>query len=353
MRRLFTILFALCLLGSCSRGVKFDIEGRLAQRAANTVYLVVQNNQTDTIASAPVLDNNTFRLRGEVTEPTTAFICDDIGNALAILLVEQSPITIRALSEGGYIAEGGPINDKYNLIASRLSDLAKQIMEITPEQEDAEEHYESLVAKYNTILSTSITDNLDNIIGVELFTTQEALTMTAEDMRVRMNQFSPKMRELQRMREFAEYIETYARSEIGQPFIDLEVESITGGKRALSEICGKGKWVLLDFWATWCEPCMQEIPYQQQAYSKYALRGFEICAISLDRDADRWRSFVTQNGLLWSHFIDSTDAAAPAAAEAYGLHTIPANFLISPDGVIVARNLHGEALLHELEHYLE
>ena len=110
---------------------------------------------------------------------------------------------------------------------------------------------------------------------------------------------------------------------------------------------------VVDFWATWCDPCLQEIPIQQQAYNKYALQGFEICAISLDRDVDRWRSFVTQNRLLWSHFIDSTDPTRPAAAEAYGLITIPANFLISPDGEIVARNLHGDALLHELEHRLE
>lgn len=354
MKSLRSILFALCLLlCSCQHGVQFDIEGRLAQKAASTIYLVVQNTDTDTLASATVRGDNTFRLRGAIEEPTTAFICDDLGNALAMLLVEQSPITIRARQDGGYIAEGGPINDKFNLIMSRLSDVAAQAMSLDAESEGAYEEYESLYAKYNSILSTAITDNLDNIIGVELFISQESRSMTAEDMRVRMNQFSPKMRDLQSMREFEQYIATYARSEVGQPFIDLELQSITGEQTALSQICGQGKWVLLDFWATWCEPCLQEIPTQQEAYRKYALRGFEICAISLDRDTDRWRSFVAQNGLLWSHFIDSADPSTPSAAEAYGLLTIPANFLISPDGEIVARNLHGEALLHELKHCFE
>lgn len=353
MKHLLMILSAMCLLISCQRGVSFDIEGRLVQRAASTVYLVVQNTETDTLASAPVRDNNTFRLRGSIDEPTTAFICDDNGNALAMLMTEESPLTLRPLSEGGYIAEGGPINDKYNLIVSRLSDVAQQIMTLSPEDAYAEEQYESLVAKYNEILSTAITDNLDNIIGVELFTAQESRSMTAEDMRVRLNQFSPKMRALKPMREFELYIETYARSEVGQPFIDVEVQSITGEKIHLSEICGKGKWVLLDFWATWCDPCLQDLPTLQQAYNKYALEGFEILSISLDRDADRWRAFVSQNGLLWSHAIDHIDAEEPSASDEYGLLTIPANFLISPDGEIVARNLHGEALLHELEHRFE
>ena len=354
MNSLRTILPALCLLfASCQHGVHFDIEGRLTQKAASMVYLVVQNNQTDTLASATVRNDNTFHLRGSIDEPTTAFICDDNGNALAMFLTEDEPLTLRALTEGGYIAEGGPVNDKFNLIMSRLSDVTAQIMSLDPENEGAYEEYEALVAKYNSILSTAITDNLDNIIGVELFISQESRSMTAEDMRVRMNQFPPKMRALKPMREFEQYIETYARSEVGQPFIDIEVQSITGERMLLSQICGKGKWVLLDFWATWCEPCLHEIPIQQEAYNKYALQGFEICAISLDRDADRWRSFVAQSGLLWSHFIDSTDPVTPSVAEAYGLLTIPANFLISPDGEIVARNLHGEALLHELEHCFE
>jgi thiol-disulfide isomerase/thioredoxin len=236
---------------------------------------------------------------------------------------------------------------------SRLSDVAQQIMTLSPEDMHAEEQYESLVAKYNEILSTAITDNLDNIIGVELFTTQESRSMTAEDMRVRLNQFSPKMRALKPMREFERYIETYARSEVGQPFIDVEVQSITGEKILLSEICGKGKWVLLDFWATWCDPCLQELPTLQDAYNRYALKDFEICSISLDREVERWRAFVAQNKLLWSHCIDFTDGSHPSATEVYGLQTIPANFLISPDGEIVARNLHGEYLLHELEHRLE
>ena len=350
MKHLLTILSALCLCSACSHGVRFDIEGRLAQRAASTVYLVVQNNETDTLASASVRDNNTFHLRGELSEPTTAFICDDVGNALAMLLIEENPITIRSRSEGGYIAEGGPINDKYNLAMSRLSDIARQIMAMNPDAETAEEEYESLMARYHEILTTTITDNLDNIVGVELFLAQESNGMSAQDMRVRMAQFSEQMRNLAPMKQFAEYIEQYARTEVGQPFIDMELHTTTGGKQ-LSEVC-KGKWVLLDFWATWCEPCLTEMPTLIQAYEKYAIRGLEICAVSLDMDPERWRAFITENNLLWTNAIDMPAEGEPTAVEIYGLQAIPANFLISPQGEIVAKNLYGENLLHELAHRL-
>ena len=349
MKYIINIL-AVCLLFSCSKSVKIDIEGRLTDKAASMVYLVVDGIVPDTLASAPIGDDNSFRLRGEVAEPTTAFICDDNGNTLSMLLTESAKLRLRPVPEGGYITEGGPINDKYNLAMSRLSDIARQIMELDPEEETAEEEYESLIARYHEILTTTITDNLDNIVGVELFLAQESNGMSAQDMRVRMEQFSQQMQDLAPMRQFAEYIEQYARTEVGQPFIDMELHTSTGGKM-LSEVC-KGKWVLLDFWATWCEPCLAEMPTLLQAYDKYAIRGLEICAVSLDMDPERWRAYIAENNLLWTNAIDYPLEGEPSAAEMYGLQAIPANFLISPQGKIVAKNLFGESLLHELGHYL-
>jgi thiol-disulfide isomerase/thioredoxin len=242
------------------------------------------------------------------------------------------------------------MNDKYNLIVQRLSDTARRLMELDPEAESYMEEYEMLAARYQDILFTGISDNLDNIVGVELFLEQESLTLSAEDMRVRMGQFSPQMQALAPMRQFAEYIEVVALSEVGRPFVDLQLTTTTG-PATLEEVC-RGRWVLLDFWATWCEPCLEQMPLLQQAYERYAIRGFEVCAVSLDSDEQRWRSYVEQNRLLWTNAIDRVDEEG-SAVNVYGLHTIPANYLISPEGVIVARNLYGEALLHELEHIFE
>ena len=351
MKYILTYLtLALCLC-SCDKGVKFKIDGTLADNAASEVYLVVENSALDTLATATVQRDNTFQLRGTVEEPTTAFVCDDNGNALTILLIEENRLYIKPLAEGGYQAEGGPINDKYNIIMRRLSDVARQISEISPEDESPEEAYESLIFKYQDILSAGVSSNLDNIIGVELFLSQESRSMTAEDMRIRMKQFSPKMRRLSAMVRFEEYIELYAKTEIGQPFLDAPLRTMAG-RSSLSKICGQGKWVLLDFWASWCEPCCEEIPLLRELYSKYALKGFEICSISLDRDPQRWRTFVMQNQMLWTNALDLPREGETAVVEMYGLQSIPANFLISPDGKIVARNLHGEDLRHELEHRL-
>jgi thiol-disulfide isomerase/thioredoxin len=348
-KKILAYLLILAAMCSCSRRVKFDIEGRLIDNAASVIYLVVEDTDVDTLATAVVARDNTFHLQGEVAEPTTAFLCDDNGNALAMLLTESKRVHLRHTGDEGYIVEGGPINDKYNFILRRLSDVARQVEELNPESESVEEEYESLVLKYNEILSTAITDNLDNIIGVELFLSQEARGMSADDMRVRLGQFSPEMRDLRVMRQFEQYIDTYAKTEVGKPYIDYRMRTMSGPK-SLSEVCGTGKWVLLEFWATWCEPCCRDIPLLRELYARYAVQGFEICGVSLDREVERWQTFVTQNEMLWTNAIDLPIGDNPTMGDEYGLQSIPSNFLISPDGVIVARDIYGEELEHELEH---
>lgn len=349
MKQLIVYIALALSIASCSRGVVVDVQGRLTESAASMVYLVVENSTIDTLSSAEVAADNTFHIKARVDYPTTAFLCDDNGNALTVLLTEPSTLRLRALEKGGYIAEGGPINDKYNLIMMRLSDLARQITVIDPESEHAQEEYESLSTSYMQTLSTGVSDNLDNIVGVELFISQESKGMSAEDMRVRFNQFAPEMQRLPAMRTFSEYIDAYTRSEVGNKFIDAEAESIAGDKLLLSEHCGNGRWVLLDFWATWCAPCVETIPLLQQLYQKYALQGFEILGISLDRDAERWREFLAVNKILWTNVLDKPYEDGNSAAMLYGVQTIPCNFLISPDGEIVARDIDLDELHHRLE----
>lgn len=353
MKRITLLLCLVLLLGACSRSVKFDIDGLLIENAANEVYLVVESATIDTLASAKVGNDNRFCMRGKVDEPTTAFVCDDNGNTLTVLLIEESQLYLRPLPEGGYIAEGGPINDKYNLIMQRLSDVALEVASLDFSNPESEEAYESLILKYHHILSTAITDNLDNLVGVELFLSQEARGMTAEDMRVRLAQFSPKMQALSSMRHFAEYIDVYERTEVGNKFIDLTLRTASDEPISLSSICSSGKWVLIDFWATWCGHCCQEIPLLREMYAKYALQGFEICSISIDSSKSRWREFITNNEMLWVNLLDNINNEESPAAEIYGLQSIPANFLIAPDGTIKARNLFGDNLKHELEHIFE
>ena len=109
----------------------------------------------------------------------------------------------------------------------------------------------------------------------------------------------------------------------------------------------KGKYVLLDFWASWCKPCRQDNPNVVRAYKEFKDKNFTVFGVSLDQSKDAWLQAIQQDGLTWTHASDLKFWSNEAAA-LYGVQGIPANFLIDPQGNIIAENLHGEDIVRTL-----
>ncbi|MBO4475868.1 MAG: TlpA family protein disulfide reductase [Bacteroidales bacterium] len=133
----------------------------------------------------------------------------------------------------------------------------------------------------------------------------------------------------------------------GVPFTDLVLFDTESEYHHLSDYLGKGNWVLVDFWASWCGPCRAEMPNVVAAYKKYHDKGFDIVGISLDKNQGAWVKAIADLDMPWHHLSDLQGWNSIAAA-VYGIDAIPASLLVNPDGEIVARDLRGSALGNKL-----
>ena len=135
---------------------------------------------------------------------------------------------------------------------------------------------------------------------------------------------------------------------IGQQFTDLEMADPDGKMHKVSELVGEGKWVLVDFWASWCGPCRAEMPNVLEAYNKYHDKGFEVIGVSFDNKKDAWVKAIGQLKMPWLQISDLKGWQCAAAA-LYKIDAIPDNILIDPQGKITDRALRGKALHKRLQ----
>ena len=153
------------------------------------------------------------------------------------------------------------------------------------------------------------------------------------------------------IKEIAEHLQAMKKVAVGQKFSDFEMVDLKGDTHKLSDYVGKGNVTLVDFWASWCGPCMQEVPNLKKTYETYHKKGFEIVGISLDSEKGAWEAAVKDKQMNWIHLSDLRGWQSAGGA-LYGVRSIPNTFLVDKDGTIVGHNLFGEELNKKLDELL-
>ena len=347
MKKILLTASTAALLCGCG-GPNYSITGNAGLEPGDSVFLI-GSGRTE-LAAGIVCADSTIRLKGRVAEPEIARLADQerIPVGTAVIFLEPGEIrTVPTDDRRVYAVSGTPLNDRKREFDERMADFDRKFREL-PLDAPAD----SLYADYNKLVPESIEANLDNLFGAYLFSVYEFDGNDIAAAKTRLKQFPAAVQAHPILQRIAEKVAATENTEIGKPYMDLTLKDADGETVALSSLAGPGRWVLLDFWATWCTPCMNEVPHLKKAYETFHAKGFEIYGVSLDTDLTRWENTIGEQDMNWINVAQKKGGGFDPTA-LYAVSSIPANFLISPEGKIVAKNLRGEHLEAKLAEVLK
>ncbi|MBR3858158.1 MAG: TlpA family protein disulfide reductase [Bacteroidaceae bacterium] len=262
------------------------------------------------------------------------------------IIVDSMPARIVVDFRTNKVIEGSPLNKRFNHYRLAMDSIERE-MEQHEEDEDRT-IYDSLEQKWRDAVWQSIVENFDNVIPVYgLSLNGQAVMLASEKLTECMNEeyafaHHPDMEKVWK------YYWGMQKRLPGQDYHELELPDTTGTAHRLSEYVGQGNYVLLDFWASWCGPCMGSMPMMKEIHNSYASKGLKIIGISFDSERDKWLSAIKRLELPWLQLSDLKGWES-AGSDIYGVRAIPEIVLIDPKGKIIATSLCEEELKAKLK----
>ena len=365
MKKLTVLMLAAAAMGAlaCSgNNVKYDVTGANAPEEGAKVYLVDQIT-SEPIDSA-VVTEGAFKMKGKAAKDAFLAVKTDDFDWNFLFFNDGKPVvmdyaekTVTGSDLNNKLTECDLKNTEEYAAYSGMVDEFEKVLDNTPEAEkeakiaDFMVSYRAALDKYKDFYMNMIEENKDNLVPVAFMDRVRSLAGPDKFNELLESGAAfaqhPYVLNIKKKIEESEAKQKEAEEKkqaiIGQKFLDLEEADPDGNMHKLSEYVGQGKWVLVDFWASWCGPCKNEMPNVVNAYKKFHDKGFEVVGLSFDREKEPWVKAITEWEMPWIHLSD-LKYWKTVASDVYNVNSIPDNLLIDPEGTVVARCLRGEAL---------
>lgn len=361
MRNVFLLFIAVTLLFSCSQpSNQFKISGTLEGASEGWVILAKAVDNDLSPLDSVIVKGGKFDFTGTIEIPEMYYLHFKADEKYLGFFVEPGKLTISGTyDEAKY--EGLPTQALYDGLVSELQVFDAQFEEISVQYRDASsrndeatmraiEDRATLIEKERMDKMLSFVDANTSSVVAPFILYNNIQNLEIEKVESSMSNIDPSIHGSTYFVMLKEQVEKLQQVAVGREAPVFSQNDPDGNPISLDSF--RGKYLLVDFWASWCTPCRIENPNLVSAYAKYHEKGFEILGVSLDRDKNAWLKGIADDNLTWPQVSD-LQYWNNEASRLYSISSIPASFLLDPNGVIIAKNLRGEELLAKLAELLD
>ena len=371
MKKLLFAFIASVLLLSCGGKDSYRIKGTVEGLEDGTMMTLstLDDFGLNTLDSVK-LKSGKFTFKGNIESPSIAVITfemdESVGGCQLFLESGNIEVSVNTASGEQHVA-GTPNNDAFQrfyddtqVLNDEADELEEKIKITVASQGDCTDLYRQmgdLQDRFKALLAKSIEDNADKLYAYRQLIDNYSL-FEPDETKAMIDKLEPAFGDDVVFIQLSAMIDAQLSTSLGHPYIEFEAPLLDkkynfSTKASLSQYIQKNKVVFLDFWASWCTPCMNEIPNLKSAYKRFKSKGFEIVSVSVDDESDDWIKAVKDNGMDWVQLWNGEDDIENSAAVKYSITAIPATFLIDSEGTIIGRNLRDHELEEALEDYFK
>lgn len=361
-------LLAALLLASCSNNT-YTINGTVedASLEGSKVYKIERYDSAALLdgtveqkMDSTLVSGGKFQFTGKIDSPDYCMLYIPSGDMeqgpflyQAVVIEPGATVDVVALGDRNARISGSALNDAVQKNAEEYAAATKRFYEVYAKVQDGTateadmETIDKIREEMQDIDFQFVKNNINNPGAWSKLYNAAVMAGTLEKQKELIADASGKTLELGDYKQIVERIEKLEKTAVGQKFTDLAFEDPDGNVMHLSDYAGKGKYILVDFWASWCGPCKAEMPNVVKCYHQYKDKGFDIVSISLDTKKENWVKAIDEWGMPWHHMSDLKGWQSEGAA-VYAVTGVPHAMLLGPDGTILARGLYGEELYKKL-----